>query len=239
MRTLKTVGLAGALVTAALVGGTLISATLAADPSPSATTTDPSADPPAKPWRVDGSKYSDAFLDKLASELGVERSALGPATLAASNAAIDAAVAAGDITADQATALKARLAALEDPAALLARPGFGQGGKGHQGFGGPGRGLVFGPGLGDAVDTAATALKLDKAALIEAVRGGKSLKEIAADQNVDYGTVSNAILAVVKTHLADEVADEDLTQARADALLAKVTTWLAEGGDLRPGRWHR
>lgn len=237
MRTLKTVGLAGALVTAALVGGTLISAALAADPSPSATTTDPSA----KPERVDASKYSDAFLDKLASELGVARSALGPATLAASNAAIDAAVAAGDITADQATALKARLAALEDPAVLLARPGFGHGGRGPGGFGGgPGRGaFVFGPGLGDAVDAAATALKLDKAALIEAVRGGKSLKEIAADQNVDYGTVSTAILAVVKTHLADEVADEDLTQARADALLAKVTTWLAEGGDLRPGRWNR
>lgn len=237
MRTLKTVGLAGALVTAALVGGTLISAALAADPSPSATTTDPSA----KPGRVDASKYSDAFLDKLASELGVARSALGPATLAASNAAIDAAVAAGDITADQGTALKARLAALEDPAVLLARPGFGHGGPGHGGFGGgPGRGaFVFGPGLGDAVDAAATALKLDKAALIEAVRGGKSLKEVAADQNVDYGTVSTAILAVVKTHLADEVADEDLTQARADALLAKVTTWLAEGGDLRPGRWNR
>jgi len=236
MRTLKTVGLAGALVTAALVGGTLISAALAADPSPSGTTTDPSA----KPGRIDATKYTDAFLDKLASELGVERSALGPATLAASNAAIDAAVVAGDITADQATALKARLAALEDPATLLARPGFGHGGRGHDGFGkGPGRGLIFGLGLGDAVDAAAGALKLDNAALIEAVRAGKSLKEIAADQNVDYTTVSNAILAVVKTHLADEVADEDLTQARADNLLAKVTTWLAAGGDLPAGRWHR
>jgi hypothetical protein len=236
MRTLKTFGLAGALVTAALVGGTLMSAALAADPSPSGTTTDPSA----KPGRIDATKYSDTFLDELASELGVERSALGPATLAASNAAIDAAVAAGNLTADRATALKARLAALEDPAVLLARPGFGHGPKGHGGgFGGPGRGLAFGPGLGDAVDAAATALKLDNAALIQAVRGGKSLKEIAADQNVDYTTVSNAIIAVVKTHLADEVADEDLTQARADAVLAKVTTWLAEGGDMPMGRWRR
>jgi hypothetical protein len=240
MRTLKTVGLAGALVTAAIVGGTLMSAVFAADPSPSATTTDPSADPSAKPGRIDATKYSDAFLDKLASELGVERSALGPATLAASNAAIDAAVAAGDLTADQATALKARLAALDDPAVLLARPGFGHGPKGHGGgFGGPGRGLAFGRGLGDEIEAAATALKLDNAALIAAVRSGKSLKEIAADQNVDYTTVSNAIIAVVKTHLADEVADEDLTQARADALLAKVTAWLAEGGDLPKGGWHR
>ncbi|MEX2011015.1 MAG: hypothetical protein WEF51_02125, partial [Chloroflexota bacterium] len=93
--------------------------------------------------------------------------------------------------------------------------------------------------LAEATDAAATALKLDKAALIEAVRGGKSLKEIAADQNVDYTTVSNAILEVVKTHLADEVADEDLTQARADEILAKVTEWLAAGGDLPEGRWHR
>ncbi len=238
MRTLKTVGLAGALVAAALIGGTLMSAVFAADPSPSATTAEPSADPSAKPGRLEG-KYSDAFLDRLARELGVERSALGPATLAASNAAIDAAVAAGDLTADRAAALKARLAALEDPAVLLARPGFGHGPRG--GHFGPGRGLRFGfgPGLAEASDAAATALKLDKTALIAAVRDGKSLKEIAADQNVDYTTVSNAILKVVKAHLADEVADEDLSQARADDILAKATAWLAAGGELPERRWHR
>jgi len=233
MRTLKTVGFAGALVAAALVGGTLISAVFAADPSPTGTTTDPSADPSAKPGRLLDGKYSDAFLDRLASELGVERSALGPATLAASNAAIDAAVAAGDLTADRATALKERLAQLEDPAVLLARPAFGHGPRGH---GGPGRVFGFGPGLAEATDAAATALKLDRAALLEAVRDGKSLKEIAADQSVDYAAVTNAILDVVKTRLADEVADEDLTQAKADALLERVTTWLAAGGDLPTGR---
>jgi 2-keto-3-deoxy-L-rhamnonate aldolase RhmA len=238
MRTLKTVGLAGALVAAALVGGTLISAVFAASPAPSGTTTEPAADPSAKPGPLVEDKYADAFLDTLAKELGVERSALGPATLAASNAAIDAAVAAGDLTAERAAALKERLAALEDPAVLLARPGFGHGPRGPHGPG-FGRGLAFGPGLGDAIDAAADALKLDKAALIETVRGGKSLKEIAADQSVDYTTVSTAILAVVKTHLADEVADEDLTQARADAILEQVTTWLAAGGDLPTGRWHR
>jgi len=235
MRTLKTVGLAGALVAAALIGGTLISAVFAADPSPAPSGA--TADPSAKPGRLLDGKYSDAFLDKLASELGVDRSALGPATLAASNAAIDAAVAAGDLTADQATALKARLAALEDPAVLLARPGFGHGPRG--GHDGPGRGIGFGPGLAEATDAAATALKLEKAALIEAVRGGKSLKEIAADQSVDYATVTNAILEVVKTRLADEVADQDLTQARSDEILAKVTAWLAAGGDLPEGRSHR
>jgi hypothetical protein len=234
MRTLKAVGLAGALVAAALVGGTLISAVFAADPSPSATTTDPSADP-AKPGKLIDSEYADAFLDKLAAELGVERSALGPATLAATNAAIDAAVAAGDIDAERAANLKERLANLEDPAVLLVRPGFGHGPRDH----GPGRGLAFGLGLGDAIDAAADALKLDKAALIEAARNGKSLKEIAADQDVDYTTVSNAILAVVKTHLDDEVADEDLTQARADDILERVSEWLEAGGQLPKGRWHR
>lgn len=236
MRTLKTVGLAGALVAAALVGGTLISAVFAADPSPSAgTTTDPSADPSAKPRLID-SEYADAFLDKLAAELGVDRSALGPATLAATNAAIDAAVAAGDIDAEDAATLKERLADLEDPAVLLVRPGFAHGPRDHHG---PGRGVKFGLGLADAVDAAADALKLDKAALIEAARDGKSLKEIAADQGVDYTTVSNAILAVVKTHLADEVADEDLTQARADDILERVSEWLEAGGELPRGRWHR
>jgi hypothetical protein len=232
MRTLKTVGLAGALVAAALVGGTLISAVFAASPAPSGTATDPSANA----GKLIDSEYANAFLDKLAAELGVERSALGPATLAAANAAIDAAVAAGDIDAERAADLKARLADLEDPAVLLVRPGFGHGPRDHHG---PGRGIAFGLGLADAFDAAADALKLDKAALLEAARDGKSLKEIAADQGVDYTTVSNAILAVVKTHLADEVADEDLTQARADAILERVTTWLAEGGELPKLRWHR
>jgi hypothetical protein len=231
MRTLKTVGFAGALVAAALVGGTLISAVFAADPSPSATTADPS-----KPGKLIDSEYADAFLDKLAAELGVDRSALGPATLAATNAAIDAAVAAGDIDADDAANLKERLAGLEDPAVLLVRPGFAHGPRDHHG---PGRGVKFGLGLADAVDAAADALKLDKAALLEAARDGKSLKEIAADQGVDYATVSNAILAVVKTHLADEVADEDLTQARADDILERASEWLEAGGELPKGRWQR
>ena len=235
MRTLKAVGLAGALVAAALVGGTLISAVFAADPSPAATTTDPSADP-AKPGKLIDSEYADAFLDKLAAELGVERSALGPATLAATNAAIDAAVAAGDLDADDAANLKERLADLEDPAVLLVRPGFAHGPRDHHG---PGRGVAFGLGLADAFDAAADALKLDKAALLEAARNGKSLKEIAADQGVDYATVSKAILAVVKTHLDDEVADEDLTQARADDILERVSEWLEAGGQLPKGRWHR
>lgn len=236
MRTLKTAGFAGALVAAALVGGTVFSAVFAASPAPSSgTSTDPSADPSAKPRLID-TAYADAFLDKLASELGVDRSALGPATLAATNAAIDAAVAAGDIDAERATQLKARLAELDDPAVLLVRPGLGHGPRDH----GPGRPrIAFGIGLKDAIDAAATALKLDQAALLEAVRDGKSLKEIAAAQNVDYATVSNAILDVVKKHLADEVADEDLTQARADALLERVTTWLSEGGDLPDKLWHR
>jgi hypothetical protein len=231
MRTLKTVGLAGALVAAALVGGTLISAVFAASPAPSGTTADPSADPSAKPGKLLDTKYSDAFLDKLAAELGVQRSALGPATLAASNAAIDAAVTAGDLTADQAAALKTRLAALPDPAVLLARPGFGHGPR--DGHDGPGFGRGLGRGLGDAVDAAATALKLDKAALIDAVRAGKTLKTIAADQSVDYTTVSNAILDVVKKHLADAVTATKLTQAQSDAVLKKATDWLAAGGDLK------
>lgn len=232
MRTLKSLGLAGALVTAALVGGTVISAVFAADPSPSTGTTEASVEPA----KVRDTKHADVFLDKLAAELGVERSALGPATLAASNAAIDAAVAAGDISADQATALKARLAAVEDPALLLARPGFKHGLRGDHG---PGRGIGFGRGLAEATDAAATALKMTETDLLAAVHDGKSLKEIAADQSVDYAAVSTAILDVVKTKLADEVADEDLTQSQADALLAKVTTWLAEGGDLPKGRFHR
>lgn len=228
MRLLKTIGGAGALVGAALIGGTLISAALAAPAADESTTT---SDVAVTIGDV-REEYLETFLDTLATELGVDRSALGPAALAAANAAIDARVAAGDIAEDVAADIKERLADLENPEALLAGRGF----LAH-GPGGPGRGIghAFGLGLAEAADAAAEALGLERSALIEALRDAGSLEQVASDEGVAYDTVKAAVLDAVETRLADEVADEDLTQDRADRILANVTDWLDDGGEVRRG----
>lgn len=225
MRRFKTVGAAAALVAAALVGGTLISATLAANqpsrgPAAAATT---DADAPAE------GKYLDAYLDTLASKLGVQRSALGPAALAAATAAIDAAVAGGDLTAERATALKERLSAMENPERLLVGHGA------FRGFHDRGPKIGFGPALGNVGDAAAKALGIETSALAQAMRDGKSLKDLATEKKVDYKTVSDAVLAAVKAELATKVSAQDITQKRADEAIARVTEWLAGGGELRRG----
>jgi len=244
-KTIKTLGGAAALVGAALVGGTMISATLAAS-APGATTTTPqtaaeSATPSGAPATKDtADRYRDMYLDALAEKLGVDRSALGPAALAAANATIDKALANGDLTADQAQALRDRLANLDNPDQLLGGGIFHRRGPGFRpGFGGPrfgpggphGFGFRFGFGFGgDGGDAAAKALGIDDAALRTALRDGKSLKDLATERNVDYATVTKAVTDAVKAHLDQEVTDKELTQAQADAKLKSVTDWLAAGG---------
>jgi hypothetical protein len=220
MQRFKILAGAGALIAAALVGGTLISSALAA-PADSTTSALVASG-------VISDEYVETYLDTLAAELGVDRAALGPAALAAANAAIDAAVAAGDLDAEDAEEARARIAELEDPARLLVR-GFGHGHR-H----GPG-GVGFGLRLGEAVDAAAEALGMEDDDLVEAMRDGSSLQELAEQQGVDYATVSSAVLAAVQAEVDDAVADEDITQERADEIIANLSEWLEDGGEANFG----
>jgi len=209
VKNLKTLGIAGGLVAAALVGGTLISAALAAPSSPNSTTGADLADKAA---------YCDTWQKAFADELGVSVDQLLPAAKAASNAAIDAAVAAGDITADRGTALKAKIAAADGSNAcrFFGHPfaGGGPGNKAH--FGGP------------LLSVAAEALGMDPGALMQALRGGDSLKDVATAQKKDYATVTKAIHDAAKTQL-DTAVTNGLDQARADEILSKLDAALASG----------
>lgn len=223
MRQIKILAGAGALMGAALVGGTLISTALAAPTEGDSTTS-------TLTGGVISSDYVDAYLDALAAELGVERAALGPAAQAAANAAIDAAVAAGDIEATRGEELKSEVAALENPERLLVgRVLSGRGGW----HGGPGIGLHF----GETLDAAAGALGLTAEEVLSALRDGTSLQALAEQQGVDYATVSDAVLAAVQTALDERVAAGDITQERADEIIADVTTWLENGGEASFGRF--
>lgn len=115
----------------------------------------------------------------------------------------------GTLTQEQADAV---IAALE-----TVRPEGGMGhGRGPGGPGGPG-------GRGAGLDAAATALGVTQEELMTALKDGQSVAGLAAEKGVDVQTVIDAMVADVKTHLDEEVAEGDLTQAEADARLAEVT----------------
>ena len=80
--------------------------------------------------------YCQTFLDAFAGQLGTTSDKVTAAAKTAANAAIDAAVKAGDLTAAQATAMKGRIdAATGEGCGLLAHAGpfVGRdGGPGHR-----------------------------------------------------------------------------------------------------------
>ncbi|MEX0626532.1 MAG: hypothetical protein WD402_08305 [Chloroflexota bacterium] len=220
MKNTKTLGIAGGLVAAALVGGTLISAALAAPSAPGAS---------ASAANLANGEYCEAWQAAFADQLGVSVDDLLPAAKAASIAAIDAAVAAGDLTEERATALKDKIAAADGSNAcrFFGHP-FARGGHGPKAhFGGP------------LLSVAAEALGIEPGELKQALRSGDSLQDVATAQGKDYDTVSQAILDAAKTRLDAAVA-EGLDQARADEILSKLDEALASGdlSLLHPGRGH-
>jgi hypothetical protein len=218
MRTAKLLGAAGALIAAALVGGTLIGSVFGqSSPTPTVDTTKDAA-------------YCQTFLDVFASKLGVSTDALLPAAKAAATAAVDAAVAAGDLTAEVGAEMKTRIEAADGNGCALLGAGFGH--FAHK----VGR-HVF---TGDLLDAAAGVLKLSTDALTTELRSGKSLKEVAAAQSVDYATVSKAVLDAAKADLDKAVAAGNLTRERADQMLSRLSDALASGDFPKgPGRAWR
>jgi hypothetical protein len=211
MRLTKILGATGALILSALVGGTLIGSALAADE------TDATGDAGA---------YCDTFMDTVAAELGVTRDALVDAGRAGANAAIDAALAAGDLSNERATALRDRVDAADgEHCGLLApfRAGFAHGVT---------RGLLG----GDVFAAAADALGMESSDLIGQLRDAGSLQALAEELGVSYDDVKASVLDSLSADL-DAAVDEGLSQQRADAAIEHVTEWLDNGGEpgaLRP-----
>jgi uncharacterized protein YidB (DUF937 family) len=206
MKTLKTFGLAGGLVTAALVGGTLISAVAAAPASPSGATAAGDAQ------EVDAAAYCQTWKDAFAAELGVSADDLVPAAMAAAIAAIDAAVANGDLPEDIAARMKEQVENADGDGCRLLGAGF------HAW----GRHAVRTDFRLDWVTAASEALAMEPAELTSALRGGDSLRQIAQDQGVDYEAVSQAILDAAEADLDALVEAGKITKERADERLANL-----------------
>jgi hypothetical protein len=222
MKTFKTLGLAGGLVAAALVGGTLINAALAAPSAPS----DPATGGIAQ--ELDAAAYCQTWKEAFAAELGVSVDDLGPAAKVATIAAIDAAVANGDLPEDIATRMKEQLDQADGDGCRLLGAGF------HAW----GRHAARADFRFDWVTAAAGALGIEPAELLTELRSGSTLHEVATAQGVGYDAVSKAILDAAKADLDALVAAGRITQERADARLAKLTEALAADEFPRVHRWR-
>ncbi len=214
MRLTKTIGGAGALIVSALVGGTLIGSALATD---DATDTDAAGA---------AGEYCEIFMDGFASELGVTREAVVTTGRSAATAAIDTAVAAGDLGEERADALRERINAAD---------GTGCGWLGHglaPGFGhGRDRGTSRGFLNSHVLEAAAEALEVERSELIPQLRDAESLEAVADDLAVSYDDVTTFVLAAVQADLDAAVA-EGMDHAHADSVIERLTAWLDEGGEL-------
>jgi hypothetical protein len=213
MTKLRTLGFSSALVAAALIGGTVMSAALAGSPAPAA----PDVVDPA---RVTGepSEYCTTFRTAFAANLGVSEDKMVAAAKAAIGTTVDKAVADGKLTAAAGERIKERVAKADaDGCRILGgwRAAVGR--------------AVVGVAR-DGLIAAADALDMTPGELRAQLRTGATLKEVAAAEGVPYETVTSAVMAAVKADLDAAVANGRITQARADRILERLEARLAAGG---------
>ena len=128
--------------------------------------------------------------------------------------ALNALVADGTISADQADAVASHLAG---------RPNF------------------FGPRLHRihaGLDVAAATIGISESELVEAVRDGQSVAEVAEANGVEAQTVIEALVAEVNTRVDEAVASGDLDADRAAQIKAESVERITDfvHGELRRGR---
>jgi hypothetical protein len=154
------------------------------------------------------SEDSKAIIDDAAEELGISPSKLSDALKKALGDRIDAAVAAGRLTSEEANTLKERIASDDFPVL---------GGLRHHGFGHSGR-----------LDAAAEYLGLTQAQLRADLEGGKSLAQVARDRGKSVDGLVNKLVAAAKERIDGAVSAGRLTQAQADEMLDGLQSRMTE-----------
>ncbi len=114
-------------------------------------------------------------------------------------------------------------------------PGGHMGGMGGQ-MGGMG-GQMGGMDMTKTHDAVAKALGLTTDKLNAALKGGKSLADVAKDQKVSVGPLVKIMVAAHEAKLAAAVKDGKITQAQADKMKASLTQRITDRvNGVRPGR---
>lgn len=131
-------------------------------------------------------------------------------------------VAEGVITQEQADAILARLKAKFDQH-VKDHPG-GPGGRGALGAGhGPGHG--FGRGgmlIPGALETAATTIGISEDELVEGIKGGKTVAQVAQDKGVDPQAVIDALVTRANAKIDERAADGSIPPDKVEAAKQKA-----------------
>ena len=154
----------------------------------------------------------DAYLQKIADNLGVDLAKLKEAIGKANTDTLDEKVANGTITQERADAMRERMATGE----TFFFGGKGPGGPGHARFG-----------LHGDVEALATFFGLDAETLRTELQT-KSLATIAGEHGKSVDDLKALLTSEMQAHLAEKVAAGDLTQAEADEKLAEANERLDE-----------
>jgi len=167
-----------------------------------------------------GGNDRQAFLNDLAGRLKVTPQQLDSALKGAFEDRLQAAVQAGRLTQAQADAIKKKVEHGGAPPVL----GFGQGPP----VGGPRFFMHRGPGgpVKAGLGAAAKYLGLTDKQLIQKLASGKSLADVAGEQNKSVDGLKSAIKDAVKTDLDAAVKDQRLTQTQENNLLSKLDSRL-------------
>lgn len=168
-----------------------------------------------------GADGNPTLLDRIAGKLGIDTPKLEQAIHDARSDEIDARVARGDLTQEQADRLKERLDKLPADAP------FGFGPWAHDG--GPhGGGSHFKGGvLGTEKGQLAEFLGIDEAQLRQELSAdGATLAKVAEAHGKSRDDLKGFIVAQAKERLDEAVSDGRIDQARADEVLAKVQSGL-------------
>jgi hypothetical protein len=196
-------GIVGALVAAGVVVTLTAAASGVQANTLAATTTKPSASPGAAAKRQ---AYCDSFINHLASNLGKKPADVQKAASSALDQTLADAVKAGDLTQQQADAIKARQAGKQTCSGALA--GLRPGGAGaHAGL----------PAYAKVLGISQQELKQDLAS-------GKTVKDVAASKGMDEATFRNNLVNSVKSDLDAKVKAGKLTQQQEDNVLNRLKT---------------
>lgn len=162
---------------------------------------------------ADDAPKQPTLIDAVAAKLGLTPAQMQAAVKAALVERVDAKVAEGRLTPEQAARLKERIASAQ---------GLGLGARKalHQHAMALKTRLVA---KAKQLGPVAELLKTTPAELRAELRAGKSLAEIAAAKGISKTELVTAITAPVKERLAKAVASGRLTQARADELAKRLT----------------
>ena len=158
-----------------------------------------------------------SFLGRVAEKLGIGEDELRSAVTEAEQDIIDERVAEGELTAEEGEALKERIESGDLLAPLRDRLAGARGRFCDRVFD-----CIHGRMRDHTAEAAATVLGLELEELVDELKDGKTLAEVAEEKGMAVDELTAAMLPEVRQELDAEVAEGKLTEEQADAIYGSV-----------------